>query len=104
VRGVGLEAVGTGNVFWSFRLLLAGRTGNGEAAGVQKRLHLSGGVVALCRVSQVILHTIRTARWRTFDENLFVVLLIVGPSSQELGPSTIRGGSMLAYFQTALAV
>ncbi|WP_343794952.1 hypothetical protein, partial [Sphingomonas trueperi] len=32
--------------------------------------------------------TIRTARVRTSGENLFVVLLVIGPSSQELGPPT----------------
>lgn len=35
--------------------------------------------------------TIRTARARTSGENLFAVLLITGPSSQELGPPTIPG-------------
>ncbi len=33
----------------------------------------------------------RTARSRTSGENLFVVLLIVDPSSQELGPPAIPG-------------
>ena len=33
----------------------------------------------------------RTARWRTSGANLFVVLLITGPSSQELGPPAIPG-------------
>ncbi len=32
--------------------------------------------------------TIRTARARTSGENLFVVLLVIAPSSQELGPPT----------------
>jgi hypothetical protein len=33
----------------------------------------------------------RTARWRTSGANLFVVLLITGPSSHELGPPAIPG-------------
>ena len=33
----------------------------------------------------------RTARWRTSGANLLVVLIITGPSSQELGPPTIPG-------------
>ncbi|WP_345576063.1 hypothetical protein, partial [Stakelama sediminis] len=32
--------------------------------------------------------TIRTARARTSGENLFVVLLVIAPYSQELGPPT----------------
>ncbi|WP_288936323.1 hypothetical protein, partial [uncultured Sphingomonas sp.] len=32
--------------------------------------------------------TIRTARARTSGENLFVVLLVIAPSSQELEPPT----------------
>ncbi|PZU79107.1 MAG: hypothetical protein DI530_09420, partial [Sphingomonas sp.] len=34
---------------------------------------------------------IRTARVRTSGENLFVVLLVIDPSSQELGPPTNPG-------------
>ncbi|RSU29986.1 hypothetical protein, partial [Sphingomonas koreensis] len=43
--------------------------------------------------------TIRTARARTSGENLFVVLLVIAPSSQELGPPTNP-----ARFNTAFKV
>jgi DNA-binding transcriptional LysR family regulator len=36
----------------------------------------------------LVYSTIRTARTRASGENLFVVLLVIAPSSQELGPST----------------